>query len=65
MEGIPMETDGTLYKINHCKECDLQFFAKPGSLNRFCNTCRKKKVFQLKKVFSTRVPVNALKGVSA
>lgn len=58
-----METEGTLYKTTHCKECGMLFFVKPGSLNRFCNTCGTKKVLQIKKPFSTRRKSNAFKGV--
>jgi len=59
------ETEGTLYKITHCKECGMLFFAKPGSLNRFCDACGKKKVLQIKKLPPTLRKVNALKGFSA
>jgi hypothetical protein len=63
MEGIIMETDGILYKITHCKECGMLFFVKPDSLNQFCDTCGEKKVLEIKKLFSTRRKVDALKGV--
>jgi uncharacterized Zn finger protein (UPF0148 family) len=62
MEGIIMEADGVLYKINHCKECGMLFFVKPGSLNQFCDTCGEKKILEIKELFSTRRKVNALKG---
>ena len=58
-----METEGTLYKTIHCKECGMLFYVKPGSLNRYCDTCGEKKVLQIKKLFSTRCKLNTLKGV--
>ncbi len=65
MEGMTMETEGTLYQTIHCKECGLLVFVKSGSLNRYCYTCRKKRVLQIKEVFSIRHKVNLLKGVLA
>jgi len=65
MEGMSMETEGTLYKTTHCKKCGMLFFAKPGSLNRFCDACGKNKVLQIKKLPPTLRRVNALKSVSA
>ena len=57
-----METEGTLYKTIHCKECCMLFFVKPDSLNRYCDICGEKKVLQIKKLFSTRRKLNTLKG---
>ena len=52
MDGMKMETEGTSYKTTHCKECGMLFFVKSGSLNRYCDTCGKKEVLQIKKLLS-------------
>ena len=48
-----METKEMLYKTNRCKECGILFFAKPCSLNQFCDYCGKNKVLQIKKLLPT------------
>ena len=47
-----MENEGTSYNVVHCKECGSLIFVKPGSLSRYCNSCGKKKILQVKEMFS-------------
>ena len=65
MEGITMKTEGPLYKTIHCKDCGMLFLVKPGSLNRYCDTCGEKKVLQNNKLLSTLRKMNTLKGILA
>ena len=64
-KGMIMETEGILYKTIHCEDCGMLFLVKPGSLNRYCDTCGEKKVLQIKKLLSTLHEVNPSKGLLA